>query len=126
MKQHQQHTLVQSVSVSGVGLHTGKRTQVQLHPAAVDHGIVFVRTDVDDFAPLKARPEIVLDTQLASTIGHPESTLDAKRARISTVEHLMSALCGLRVDNALVAIDGPELPILDGSAAAFRGGCLAG
>jgi len=104
----QQHTLASVVSLSGVGLHTGVTVNLRLAPAAVHTGIVFQRTDLDGF-PIEAQARHVARVSYATS-------LMKKGVLISTTEHLLSALAGLGVDNALVEIDNLELPILDGSA----------
>lgn len=109
-----QTTLKQTVTISGVGLHSGKTMVMRIHPAPADHGIVFVRTDLtaqDNVIP--ARWNNVVDTQLCTVISN------ASGANVGTIEHVMSALCGCGVDNALIEIDGPEVPVMDGSAAPF-------
>lgn len=108
----QQQTIAQAVSVVGVGLHSGKRVELTLRPAAADTGIVFQRVDLQPFVRIPAQTESVGDTRLASTLEHDGAT-------VQTVEHLMSACYGLGVDNLLVDINAAELPILDGSASAF-------
>jgi UDP-3-O-[3-hydroxymyristoyl] N-acetylglucosamine deacetylase len=107
-----QRTLKTSISTKGVGLHTGARVQLVLNPAPADTGIVFRRTDLAAPAIIPARAENVGDTRLSST-------LMAEGASVSTVEHLMSALAGLGIDNLRVDIAGPEVPIMDGSAGPF-------
>jgi UDP-3-O-[3-hydroxymyristoyl] N-acetylglucosamine deacetylase len=107
-----QRTLRQAISTKGVGLHTGARVEIVLLPAAVDAGIVFRRTDLDVPVSIPARAECVGDTRLSST-------LKADGVTVSTVEHLMSALAGLGIDNLRVDIAGPEVPIMDGSAMPF-------
>lgn len=107
-----QRTLRKAISTKGVGLHTGARVQLALSPAPVDTGIVFRRTDLATPVEIPARANQVGDTRLSSTLG-------SGGASISTVEHLMSALCGLGVDNLRVDIAGPEVPIMDGSAGPF-------
>jgi UDP-3-O-[3-hydroxymyristoyl] N-acetylglucosamine deacetylase len=108
-----QRTLKAPIGCVGVGLHTGKRVSLNLRPADPGHGIVFRRTDLCRDIP--ARFDRVVDTRLATVIGD-ESWASA---RVGTVEHLMAALSALGVDNLLVEVDGPEIPILDGSAAPF-------
>jgi UDP-3-O-[3-hydroxymyristoyl] N-acetylglucosamine deacetylase len=105
-----QHTLKAPIGCVGIGVHTGRRAQLRLVPAAADHGIVFRRTDLGLDIP--ARFDRVVDTRLCTVLGHEA----APTARVGTVEHLMAALSGCGIDNVLVEIDGPELPILDGSA----------
>jgi UDP-3-O-[3-hydroxymyristoyl] N-acetylglucosamine deacetylase len=107
-----QRTLKKSISTKGVGLHTGARVELGLHPAGVDSGIVFRRTDLPVPAVIPALAGNVGDTRLSST-------LMADGASVSTVEHLMSALAGLGIDNLRVDIAGPEVPIMDGSASPF-------
>jgi UDP-3-O-[3-hydroxymyristoyl] N-acetylglucosamine deacetylase len=106
---HQQ-TLKTAIDCIGIGLHSGRRVTMRLAPAALDHGIVFRRTDLGrDIAAQYAQ---VVDTRLATVLGDPTD----REVRVSTVEHLMAALMGCGIDNALVEVDGPELPALDGSA----------
>src|SRR3712207_3408276 len=107
-----QRTLKSSVSASGVGLHTGRKVRITLRPAAPDTGVLFRRVDLTPPADLPARAEAVGETRLSSCLVNGE-------AKVYTVEHLMSALGGLGIDNAVVDIDGPEVPIMDGSAAPF-------
>lgn len=105
-----QRTLDHSIRCSGIGLHSGRKIQLILHPAAEDSGITFIRSDLGIEIP--ARSCYVTDTRLCTTIGNGE-------AHISTVEHLLSALAGLGVDNARIEVNGPEVPIMDGSSAPF-------
>lgn len=107
-----QRTLKAVVKATGVGLHGGKRVEMTLRPAAPDTGIVFRRVDMDPPVDLPCDPYAVVDTRMCS--GLQNGT-----AKIGTVEHLMSALAGLGVDNCYVDVDAPEIPILDGSAAPF-------
>lgn len=107
-----QRTLQLKTSVEGIGLHSGKPARVTLCPAPVDSGVVFVRTDLPHPVELPARAEFVVDTTLSTTIGRDG-------ARVATVEHLLAALYGLGLDNVRVEVDGPEVPILDGSAEPF-------
>jgi UDP-3-O-[3-hydroxymyristoyl] N-acetylglucosamine deacetylase len=107
-----QRTLKEPVRTKGIGLHTGVKVEITLRPAPSDTGIVFRRMDLDPPAELKADPYLVTDTRLCSM-------LESGPAKVSTVEHLMSALAGLGIDNALVDLTGPEIPILDGSSAPF-------
>ncbi|MBK8740890.1 MAG: UDP-3-O-acyl-N-acetylglucosamine deacetylase [Betaproteobacteria bacterium] len=107
-----QRTLKKKISTTGVGLHTGTKVTLTLRPAAADTGIVFRRVDLAVPVDIPARAANVTDTRLSTLIEHDG-------ARVSTVEHLMSALAGLGVDNAYVDINGPEVPIMDGSAAPF-------
>ena len=107
-----QRTLKSSIKTTGVGLHTGARVDLTLRPAAPDSGIVFHRVDLPNSAAIPAHASYVGDTRLSSS-------LEQGGARISTVEHLMSALAGLGIDNLNVDVAGPEIPIMDGSAAPF-------
>jgi UDP-3-O-[3-hydroxymyristoyl] N-acetylglucosamine deacetylase len=107
-----QRTLKEPVATKGVGLHTGAKVEITLRPAPPNTGIVFRRMDLDPPAELRADPYMVTDTRLCSM-------LESGPAKVSTVEHLMSALAGLGIDNALVDLTGPEIPILDGSSAPF-------
>lgn len=107
-----QRTLSASASCEGVGLHTGVNVHLTLRPAPADHGIVFVRTDVARGMTIPATAEFVVDTELATTLGR-------SGVRVGTVEHLLAALAGLGIDNLRIELDGPEVPIMDGSAAPF-------
>lgn len=107
-----QRTLKNIVRATGVGLHTGEKVYLTLRPAAANTGIVFRRTDLPEPVELKADPYAVGDTRLSST-------LEKNGVRVATVEHLMSALAGLGVDNAYVDLTAPEVPIMDGSAGPF-------
>ena len=110
-----QFTLRSPIVCIGTGLHTGKNIRLELRPAAVDHGIVFYRTDEGDGTPIPARYDHVVDTRLSTVIASPQAPL----SRVATIEHLMSALHANRIDNAMVLVDGPEIPVLDGSAVEF-------
>jgi UDP-3-O-[3-hydroxymyristoyl] N-acetylglucosamine deacetylase len=105
-----QSTLKASIDCVGIGLHSGRRVQMALRPAAVNHGIVFRRTDLGRDIP--ARFDLVVDTRLATVVADPADP----SVRVGTVEHVMAALSGCGIDNALIEVDGPELPALDGSA----------
>ncbi len=107
-----QRTLKSLVSATGVGLHTGRKVRLSLRPAQPDTGIVFRRLDLPGAAEIPARVDLVGETRLCSCLVSGDS-------KIYTVEHLMSALAGLGIDNAYVDLDGPEVPIMDGSAAPF-------
>lgn len=108
-----QRTLKAAISCVGVGVHSGQRANLAIFPAAAGHGIVFRRTDLG--VDVAARFDNVCDTHLCTVLADP----DRPAARIGTVEHLMAALAGLGIDNALIEVDGPEIPILDGSAGPF-------
>jgi len=105
-----QRTLDHSIRCSGIGLHSGRKIELILHPADVDTGIVFVRSDLG--VEIKGHVDSVVDTRLCTTIGNGEAT-------ISTVEHIMSALAGLGIDNARIEVNGAEVPVMDGSASPF-------
>ena len=107
-----QRTLKTSIKTTGVGLHTGARVELLLRPAPVDTGIVFIRTDLPQAVTIPAKAENVGETRLSST-------LKFGGASVSTVEHLMSALAGVGIDNLFIDIAGPEVPIMDGSAGPF-------
>lgn len=104
-----QKTISKSVTLSGTGLHTGTEVIVTFHPAPENHGIVFQRIDLPDKPIVKASAEFVIDTARNTVI-------EDKGARIGMVEHSLSAMAGLEIDNILVTVTGPEMPILDGSA----------
>lgn len=107
-----QRTLGREITLSGPAVHTGTHNTVRLLPADADTGVVFVRTDLEGRPSIPALASNVSRTQRCTTIGQGE-------AAVSTIEHLMAALRGLGVDNVIVEIDGPEVPIADGSAALF-------
>jgi len=107
-----QRTLKNSIRATGVGLHTGKKVLMTLKPAEPDTGVVFRRTDLPEMIDIRAHAENVGDTTLGTTLGKGE-------ARVSTVEHLLSAFAGLGIDNAIVEVSAAEVPIMDGSAGPF-------
>ncbi len=107
-----QRTLRNVIRATGVGLHTGEKVYLTLRPAAADTGIVFRRIDLSEPVEIPARTENVGDTRLSTT-------LVKGKVRISTVEHLLSALAGLGVDNAYIDLSAAEVPIMDGSAGPF-------
>jgi UDP-3-O-[3-hydroxymyristoyl] N-acetylglucosamine deacetylase len=107
-----QRTLKNSIRASGVGLHTGKKVLMTLRPAAPDTGIVFRRVDLPVPVDIPAHAENVGETTLGTTLVHGN-------AKVSTVEHLLSAFAGLGIDNAIVEVSAPEVPIMDGSAGPF-------
>ncbi|PPQ27461.1 UDP-3-O-acyl-N-acetylglucosamine deacetylase [Rhodopila globiformis] len=109
----EQRTLKAAIGCVGVGVHTGRRVNLTFRPAEADHGIVFRRTDLG--RDIEARFDNVCDTRLCTSVADP----GMPSARIGTIEHVMAALAGAGIDNAVVEIDGPEVPILDGSAAPF-------
>ncbi len=101
-----QRTLKQKVSFEGIGLHTGRYSKVQLKPAPRDTGIIFIRTDKE--LAIKASIGSVTDTAFSTTLG-------CNGIKIRTVEHILAALAGLGIDNLIIEVNGPEIPILDGS-----------
>ena len=107
-----QRTIKKAFETVGIGLHSGRKVKLALRPAPVDTGIVFRRIDLNPPVAIKAEPERVNDTRMATT-------LDKGQAKIATIEHLMSALSGLGIDNCYVEVDGAEVPIMDGSGASF-------
>ncbi len=108
----QQRTLKNVIRATGVGLHTGEKVYLTLRPAAPNTGVVFRRVDLPEPVDLKADPYLVGDTRLSSC-------LERDGVRVSTVEHLMSALAGLGIDNVYVDVSAAEVPIMDGSAGPF-------
>jgi len=107
-----QRTLKKSINATGVGLHTGEKVKMTLCPAAPDTGIVFRRVDLPDSAEIKVQPQYVCDTRMCSALEH-------EGVRVATVEHLMSALAGLGIDNIYVELSAGEVPIMDGSSGPF-------
>ena len=107
-----QHTLVASISISGTGLHTGVLVDMTLNPANPGYGIQFQRVDLPNKPIIKADCDLVTDTSRGTT-------LQVGEAKVSTVEHILAALVGMGVDNVLIEINGPEIPIMDGSSTPF-------
>ncbi len=107
-----QRTLNNMIRATGVGLHTGEKVYLTLHPAPVNSGIVFRRTDLDPVVEIQAKAENVGETTLSTTLMNGD-------VRVSTVEHLLSAMAGLGIDNAIIDVTAPEVPIMDGSAGPF-------
>ena len=107
-----QKTLAKEFSLSGVGLHTGKQVNLKVKPAAENHGFIFQRTDLDEMPTVKALVENVSTTKRGTS-------LNQNGADVHTTEHLLAALYGMQIDNALIELDGPEVPILDGSSYPF-------
>jgi len=107
-----QRTLKSPITVTGVGLHSGEKVTLTLRPAPVNSGIVFRRVDVKPVEDVQARADLVHDTRLSTC-------MDQNGVRFATIEHLMSALAGLSIDNVFVEMDGAEVPIMDGSAGTF-------
>lgn len=108
-----QRSLKAAIDCVGNGLHTGRRIHLTIRPAPADHGIQFLRSDLRRRFP--ALHDSVIDTRLCTVVGDP----DDPSVRVGTVEHLLAALSGTGIDNALIELDGPEVPILDGSAGPF-------
>lgn len=108
----QQQTIARPVHFSGIGVHSGKMVNGVIHPAPVNHGIKFVRIDLPNHPSLPARFNMVVDTSLATVIGHDGVI-------VSTIEHLMASLTAMSIDNASVELDNYEMPIMDGSAGPF-------
>jgi len=111
-KKVQQKTLASSATCQGVGLHSGRQISMTLHPAMPGAGLTFRRADLGG-AEIPVRWDRVVDTRMATTLGNPDG------ARVGTVEHLMAALAGCEIDNAVIELDGPEVPVMDGSAQPF-------
>ena len=107
-----QRTLKNTIRATGVGLHSGDKVYMTLRPAPVDHGIVFRRVDLEPAVEVPARADLVTEVTLCTG-------LTCEGAKIQTVEHLMSALAGLGIDNAYIELTAPEVPIMDGSAGPF-------
>ena len=107
-----QRTLYDEVGCTGIGLHSGKRVKLTIKPAPADTGICFIRKDLVGQPAINARFDNVVDTNLSTTIGNNGN-------KVSTVEHIMAAFFGLGIDNVRVELDGPEVPIMDGSCAPF-------
>ncbi len=110
---NQQQTIGKPVSIKGIGLHTGTEVTMKLYPAKVDYGIKFIRKDIEDNNVIEALWSNVSSTKLSTTISNQNGI------SVSTIEHLMSALSGLHIDNLRIEIDGPEVPIMDGSSKNF-------
>jgi UDP-3-O-[3-hydroxymyristoyl] N-acetylglucosamine deacetylase len=113
MKAGRQTTLRKPAELSGIGVHSGLPVSLTLHPAEAGAGIVFLRTDGANEREIRAEAHAVSSTEFATALG------DESGPVVSTIEHVMAALSGLGVDNATIELDGPEMPILDGSAAPF-------
>jgi len=107
-----QHTLAESIGISGTGLHTGINVDMTLRPANPGFGFQFQRMDLDGTLPIKADCDLVTDTSRGTT-------LEQGNVKINTVEHILAALVGMGVDNCLIEVTGPEIPIMDGSSAPF-------
>ncbi len=112
MMHFRQRTISKPVGFSGIGVHSGKKVNLTIKPAPVNHGIKFVRTDLTDKPSVSAHFNMVVDTSLATVIGYDGFI-------VSTIEHLMASFAGFSIDNAIVELDAYELPIMDGSAGPF-------
>jgi len=108
-----QTTISASVALDGLGVHSGRPARIVLHPAEAGAGVTFLRSDLEAEPLAPAQWSRVVSTELCTSLGLDDG------AAVATVEHVMAALAGLGVDNALIEVDGPEVPVLDGSAAAF-------
>ena len=108
-----QRTIQSETAATGVGLHRGERVCLVLHPAPVDYGVVFCRVDLPGKPKLSVSVELVRDTRMSTTLISDEGV------RVGTIEHLLSALSGLGIDNVLIELDAAEVPIMDGSASPF-------
>src|SRR5689334_811300 len=109
---NKQHTLKSAVSISGTGLHTGVLADLTMKPAAPGFGFQFQRVDMPGQPIIKADCDLVTDVSRGTT-------LESNGAKVSTVEHVLAALVGMGIDNCLLEINGPEMPIMDGSSAPF-------
>jgi len=107
-----QRTLKNTIRATGVGLHSGEKVYLSMRPAAIDTGIVFRRTDLDPVVEIKATATNVCETTMSTTISNGD-------VKVGTVEHLLSALAGLGIDNLYVEVSAPEVPIMDGSSGPF-------
>lgn len=108
-----QTTIARTVRCSGIGVHRGLKASLTLRPAPCGHGIVFRRTDLDGDGDIPARGDLVTDTRLETRLEN------AAGAGIAVVEHLLAAVAGMEIDNLLIEVDGPEVPIMDGSSSVF-------
>lgn len=110
--QRRQRTLAESAEVHGAGMVTGKKIKLRFRPAAPDNGVAFLRTDIPDATPIQARVESVTGTARRTTLGSGHN-------QVTLVEHVLAALSGMRIDNCIVELDGPEPPGLDGSSEGY-------
>ena len=110
-----QQTLKTNLKLKGVGLHTGELVNIEICPAPANHGYKFQRVDLENEPIINADVDLVVATDRGTTI-------ESKGARVYTTEHVLAALYGMQVDNALIKIDGPEIPIMDGSSLPFVNG----
>jgi UDP-3-O-[3-hydroxymyristoyl] N-acetylglucosamine deacetylase len=112
-----QRTIKKPVKTTGVGLHSGQKVTMTLRPAPINTGIVFRRIDLESFPEIKVSPEVVGETTLSTTLVHEHETVGT--IKIGTIEHLLSALAGMGIDNIIIDLTAQEVPILDGSSAPF-------
>ena len=110
---HNQNTVAAVVSINGVGLHSGKAVSLKIKPALADQGLVFVRSDLENNNIILGNYENVTDTKMCTLISNEHG------AKVGTIEHLMAALWALKIDNAIIEVDAPEIPVLDGSSKIF-------
>ncbi|BAT59322.1 UDP-3-O-[3-hydroxymyristoyl] N-acetylglucosamine deacetylase [Variibacter gotjawalensis] len=108
-----QTTLRKSLALSGAGVHSGRPVQLSIHPAPANSGYLFLRKDGEQTRQVRAEPAAVVAAEYATVLG------DASGPVVATIEHVLAALYGMGVDNAMIEVDGPEMPIMDGSAAPF-------
>ncbi|MEA3414569.1 MAG: UDP-3-O-acyl-N-acetylglucosamine deacetylase [Thermodesulfobacteriota bacterium] len=113
-----QRTVAKSINCSGTGIHSGKKVNLTIKPAPINHGIKFKRIDLPDSPSISAHFNMIVDTSLATVIGYDGFI-------VSTIEHLMATFVGLSIDNALIEIDSYEMPIMDGSAEVFTTSIMA-
>ena len=107
-----QKTIAHPIKITGIGLHSGQPVTMSMYPATANQGLKFIRTDLPDRPQVRAHFSRVVDTTRATTLGEGPATL-------ATVEHLLAAFYGMGIDNAAIEVDGPEIPIMDGSAKPF-------
>lgn len=107
-----QRTLKNTIRATGIGLHSGEKVYLTLRPAPIDTGIVFIRTDLEPAVEIQAKALNVGDTTLSTSLSNGS-------VKVSTVEHLLSAMAGLGIDNVFVELSAAEVPIMDGSAGPF-------
>ncbi|MCL1078916.1 UDP-3-O-acyl-N-acetylglucosamine deacetylase [Parashewanella spongiae] len=108
-----QRTIQKMVKTTGVGLHSGNKVTLAIKPAPVNSGIVFIRTDLEPTVAITAKAEQVRETMLCTVLANDDGV------KVATIEHLFAALAGLGIDNAIIEVDAPEIPIMDGSASPF-------
>lgn len=109
-----QRTIQKAIAITGIGLHSGEPVDLEFHPQPVDTGIVFERSDIVGSTPIPASAFLVQDTMMSSNLVFGGT-------RVGTVEHLLSAVAGLGIDNLLIRVSASEIPIMDGSASPFIG-----